>query len=407
MFTSSSRSATWPWTGEIRDATIRPLAWLDINAAEREKAGLRRRLTPRPPVVSSLDRASNDYLGLARHPRVIEGGIRALRTWGAGSTGSRLVTGTTELHVALEEELAAFVRTESALVFSSGYTANLAAVTALSSPNCLVVSDAADHASLIDACRLARSHVEVVAHNDLHATEHLLATRMEEQALVITESVNSVDGTLGPVRELHRICRAHGAVLVVDEAHGLGVCGVGGRGLCAAAGLTGLNDVVVTATLSKSLESQGGVVLASRRVVDHLIDSARTMICDTGLAPASVGAALAALRILSEDPGLSLAVIRAADALASAAGVQAPLTSIVPVVIGEPGPALEAARRCAELGLRVGRFRPPAVPDGTSRLRITARADLTSEQLGHAQATLRSVLPAVPRGADATSVQVG
>ncbi|GAA3251035.1 8-amino-7-oxononanoate synthase [Pseudonocardia petroleophila] len=382
-----------------------PLAWLDVHAAGREEMGLRRRLTPRSPTGSLLDLASNDYLGLSRHPEVIDGGIRALRTWGAGSTGSRLVTGTTELHETLEDELAAFAGTESALVFSSGYTANLAAVTALSSPDCLIVSDAANHASLIDACRLTRSRVEVVPHNDLIATERVLAGRTQAQALVITESINSIDGSRAPVRELHRISRAHGAVLVVDEAHGLGVCGLGGRGLCAAAGLAGLDDIIITATLSKALGSQGGVVLAPGRVVEHLIDTARTMIFDTGLAPACAGSALAALRVLRDDPGLSLAVVRAASELASAAGVAPPPSAIVPVVIGEPGPAVEAARRCAELGLRVGCFRPPSVPTGTSRLRLTARADLTPAELEHAQTTLRAVL--ADRSLDIASVLAG
>lgn len=382
-----------------------PLAWLDTHAARREAAGLRRRLTARSPANPLIDLAGNDYLGLSRDARVIDGGIRALHTWGAGSTGSRLVTGTTELHEVLEEELAAFVGVESGLVFSSGYTANLAAVTALSSRECLIISDAANHASLIDACRLARSRVVVVPHNDLAAIEHILSDRTEPHALVITESVNSIDGTHTPVREIHRVSRAHGAVLVVDEAHAIGVCGLGGRGLCAAAGLTGLDDVVITATLSKALGSQGGAVLGPRRVVDHLIDTARTMIFDTGLAPAAAGSALAALRVVRDDPGLSVAVLHAAGRLASATGAVARLSAIVPVVIGEPEPAVAAARRCAELGVRVGCFRPPSVPDGTSRLRLTARADLTPSELDHAATTLRTVLADLP--APVASVPVG
>ncbi|MGB8405204.1 MAG: 8-amino-7-oxononanoate synthase, partial [Mycobacterium sp.] len=229
-----------------------PLAWLGDVERQRQSAGLRRVLRVRPPVGTELDLASNDYLGLSQHPEVLEGGIEALRTWGAGSGGSRLVTGNTELHEAFEADLADFMGAESALVFSSGYTANIGAVASLSGPGSLVVSDAYSHASLVDACRLSRARVAVTPHNDVAAIETALVSRSEERAVVITDSVFSTDGAMAPLRELHQVCRRHGALLIVDEAHGLGVRGEGGRGLVHEVGLAGVPDVVVTTTLSKS-----------------------------------------------------------------------------------------------------------------------------------------------------------
>jgi 8-amino-7-oxononanoate synthase len=353
---------------------------------------LRRELRPRQLDDALIDLAGNDYLGLAPDPRVVDGAVRAVRTWGAGSTGSRLVTGTTALHAELEAELAAFCGAEGALVFSSGYAANLGVVTALAGRDTLVVSDAANHASIVDACRLSRARTVVVPHDDIAAVDAALAARPEARALVVTESVNSIDGGLSPLRALHAVCRARGALLVVDEAHGLGVVGPGGRGLLAEVGLAGADDVVATVTLSKALGSQGGAVLGPAAVVAHLVDSARSFIFDTGLAPASVGAALAALRVLRDEPDRPAAVLRVAAALADAAGVPAPPSAVVAVVLGEPEVAVAAAQRCADRGLRVGCFRPPSVPEGTSRLRLTARATLTDAELSRAREGLADIL---------------
>jgi 8-amino-7-oxononanoate synthase len=372
-----------------------PLAWLDAHAATRRDAGLRRDLRPRTAGEPLLDLAGNDYLGLSTDPRIVEGAVAATRAWGAGSTGSRLVTGTTALHGELEAELAAFVGAQAALVFSSGYLANLGVVTALSGPGTLIVSDAANHASLVDACRLARARVAVTPRDDPAAVDALLAARTEERALVVTDSVNSVDGAFAPLRELHAVCRARGALLVVDEAHGLGVVGPGGRGLLAEHGLAGADDVVATVTLSKALGSQGGAVVGPAAVIAHLVDTARSFIFDTGLAPACVGAALAALRVLEAEPDRPAAIRRAAAALAAATGVPAPPSAVVSVVLGEPDIAVAAAAACAERGVRVGCFRPPSVPKGTSRLRLTARATLTDAELAHAGSVLAEVLSGV------------
>jgi 8-amino-7-oxononanoate synthase len=379
---------------------VSPLAWLETVEQQRRNAGLRRSLRPRAAVTTELDLASNDYLGLSQHPDVIDGGVQALRTWGAGATGSRLVTGDTELHQEFESALAQFAGAATALVFSSGYTANLGAVVGLSGPGSLVVSDAHTHASLVDACRLSRARVVVTGHRDVDAVDAALAARDEERAVVVTDSVFSADGALAPVRQLRDVCRRHRALLIVDEAHGLGVRGIGGRGLLHELGLAGASDVVITTTLSKALGSQGGAVLGSAAVRDHLIDAARPFIFDTGLAPAAVGAALAALRVLSAEPWRPEAVRRHARLLAEFCGVaMRPEAAVVPVILGDPEVALAAATACLDAGVRVGCFRPPTVPAGTSRLRLVARASLDHDDLDLARTVLTDVLTQAHRTA--------
>ncbi|MEU3933262.1 8-amino-7-oxononanoate synthase [Streptomyces sp. NPDC029044] len=362
--------------------------WIDEQAELRARAGLVRTLRPRPADSPLLDLASNDYLGLARHPEITEGAARAARTWGGGSTGSRLVTGTTELHSELERELAGFCGFEAALVFSSGYAANLAAVTALAPHGSLIVSDAGNHASLIDGCRLARGTTQVVEHAEPDAVRKALAGH-QGTAITVSDTVFSVDGDAAPLTALAEACREHGAGLVVDDAHGLGVLGDGGRGAPHAAGIAGADDVVATVTLSKSLGSQGGAVLGPARVVDHLVNAARTFIFDTGLAPAAAGAALAALRLLRREPeraARARAVAGELHARLTAAGLEAvrPDAAVVSVRAPSPEDAVDWAARCRAAGLAVGCFRPPSVPDGISRLRLTARADLTGRQIERA-----------------------
>ncbi len=376
-----------------------PLAWLDAVERQRRDAGLRRSLRPRPPVGTELDLASNDYLGLSQHPDVIEGGVQALRIWGAGATGSRLVTGDTELHQQLEAELAEYVGAAAGLLFSSGYTANLGAVVGLSGPGSLLVSDAYSHASLVDACRLSRARVVVTPHRDVAAVDAALASRDEQRAMVITDSVFSADGTLAPLRELLAACRRHRALLVIDEAHGLGVRG-GGRGLLHELGLAGAPDVVLTTTLSKALGSQGGAVLGPAAVRAHLIDAARPFIFDTGLAPGAVGAARAALGVLKAGQWRPGAVLQNARELADICDVpETPQSAVVSVLLGDPEVALAAAAACLDAGVKVGCFRPPTVPAGTSRLRLTARASLSPDEMELARRVLTDVLlgPAAAR----------
>jgi 8-amino-7-oxononanoate synthase len=381
--------------GDFR--TVDPLARLRTLAREREAVGLHRSLRYRPAGGDGLlDLAGNDYLGLSSHPAVVEGAVSAAREWGAGSTASRLVTGSIGLHAELEAALASFVGTPGALICSSGYCANLAAVVALSGPGTLVVSDAANHASIVDACRLSRARLVITPHLDAPAVDEALARRTEEHALVVSDSIFSTDGDRAPVELLYAITHRHGALLVLDEAHALGVIGATGRGVAADAGLAGRPDLVLTVTLSKALGAQGGAVLGAPEVITHLVNTARSFIFDTGLAPACAGGALAALRLLIADPGLpaaaranTAAIARLAGQLGLPAAVRD--AAVCAVVLGEPELAVRAAEVCAEHGVRVGCFRPPSVPAGHCCLRITGRADLTQDDLAQLAVALKAV----------------
>ncbi|MFE9458704.1 8-amino-7-oxononanoate synthase [Streptomyces californicus] len=374
-----------------------PFDWIDAEARGRAAAGLVRTLRPRGAEPELLDLASNDYLGLTRHPEVTAAAAAAARRWGAGATGSRLVTGSTALHAELESELAAFCGFEAALVLSSGYAANLAALTALSGRGSLIVSDAGNHASIVDGCRLSRAETAVVPHADAEAVAKVLGAH-DGRALAVTDSVFSVDGDAAPLPALAEVCRAANAALLVDDAHGLGVLGDGGRGALAAAGLAGGDGVVATLTLSKSLGSQGGAVLGPARVIDHLVNTARTFIFDTGLAPASAGGALGALGVLRREPERAARAREVASALytrLTAAGLTAvrPDAAVVSVRAPSADAAVNWAADCRAAGMAVGCFRPPSVPDGVSRLRLTARADLTEEQITAAVATIVATAP--------------
>jgi 8-amino-7-oxononanoate synthase len=384
-----------------------PLSRLRAAAAAREAAGLRRVLHPRDSGPDPLiDFASNDYLGLARHPQVIGAAVAAACQWGTGATGSRLVTGSTTVHATLERTLADFMGAEAGLVFSSGYLANLAAVTALAAalsapsatpaPSTLVVSDALNHASLVDACRLARARVEIVPHQDVDAIQRALARRREPAALVVTESAFSVGGGVAPLKAMHRVTRAQGAILLIDEAHALGVVGPGGRGAAWQAGIAAEPDVVRTVSLSKALGAQGGAILGAGTVIDTLVSTGRGFIFDTALAPPSTAAALAALHLLERNPDLprraqNIACELAASAAELGLNVSPPGGAVVKVLLGEPGLALTAQRICAEHGLRAGCFRPPSVPPGGSCLRLTARASLTGDDVAAATRALAAV----------------
>ncbi|MGW1883860.1 8-amino-7-oxononanoate synthase [Streptomyces sp. NPDC001970] len=375
-----------------------PFEWTADAARLRADAGLVRTLRPRPADAAVLDLASNDYLGLTRRPEITEAAAEASRRWGAGATGSRLVTGSTELHAELECELAEFCGFEAALVFSSGYAANLAALTALSAHGSLIVSDAGNHASIVDGCRLSRAETAVVPHADPEAVRKTLEAHPGRRALVVTDSVFSVDGDAAPLTGLAEACRTHGAALVVDDAHGFGVLGDGGRGALHAARLAGATGVVATLTLSKSLGSQGGAVLGPARVIDHLVNAARTFIFDTGLAPAAVGAALASLRLLRREPALAERARTVATTLyerLTGAGLTAarPDAAVVSVQAPSPESAVRWAADCRAAGLAVGCFRPPSVPDGISRIRLTARADLTEQQIEAALGTILRTAP--------------
>lgn len=365
--------------------------WLADQAERREASGLTRVLVPRQCASDLLDLAGNDYLGLMRDSRVTAAAAEAAKKWGAGAGASRLVTGTLTLHRELESALAAFTGQPDALVFSTGYHANLGAVTALADSDTLIVSDSHIHASLVDACRLARAQVVVVEHGDVAAVAQALAGRTQPRAMVLAESIYSVLGDASPLLALADACRVHDGTLLVDEAHGIGV-GDHGRGLVHGLGLAGRPEIIVTMTLSKALGSQGGAVLASREVVQQLVNRARPFIFDTGLAPASAAAALQALRIVADEPLLVDRVNHVARTLATAVGIGAPAGAVMSVPMPGPQETLDAQAACLEVGIRVGAFRPPSVPDGISRLRLTASAAVDDAALAYAARVLASVV---------------
>jgi 8-amino-7-oxononanoate synthase len=340
-----------------------------------------------------VDFAGNDYLGLSGHPAVVAAAAAALREYGLGATGSRLVRGTTEAHSTVEQELASWLGFGSALVFSSGYLANIGAIRALSTPDTLIVSDAYNHASLVDGCRLASCPKVVYPHADVTAVNEALA-RHPGPGLVVTESVFSVDGDLAPLRDLHDVCREHGAVLLVDDAHAVGVLGPEGAGGVAAAGLSGEPDIVVTATLSKALGAAGGVVAGPELVRTQLVDTGRTFIYDTALPPAVAAGALAALELLRKADELRAELAdRVSYVVSSLRPVSQPAGAVVSVLAASPEQALGWAAACRERGVAVGCFRPPSTPDGTSRLRLTVNAGVPRSAFEAAVETIVAVRP--------------
>lgn len=382
--------------------------WLERQAAVRERRGQVRRPLARAAHEQFIDLASNDYLGLATDPRVAGAAAEAASQWGAGATSSRLVAGTTQLHLDLEQELAALAGMETALVFSSGYLANIGVITALGGPGTLIVADEHCHASMIDGFRLSRSRTESFTHNSVEEAGRLLAGRSEPRALIAVESVYSVLGDEAPLAGLLALAGQHDAMLLIDEAHSLGVTGSGvfqGRGSVAGTALAGHPNVIVTATLSKALGSQGGAVLGSPLLREHLLNRARSFIFDTGLAPAAGAAALAAVRIIRDEPWRAGSVRGNAAALAAGLAPALARLGATPdrtagAVQSLPMPSAEAALAAAESarrqGVRVGCFRPPSVPDGIPRLRLTARATLTSEEIEDSCAVLRGILEELP-----------
>ncbi|WP_412539613.1 8-amino-7-oxononanoate synthase [Longispora sp. K20-0274] len=360
-----------------------------VRKAElRAKAGLSRTVTARDP--QAVDLAGNDYLGLSRHPVVLKAAAQALADYGLGATGSRLVRGGTPEHELLESELAAWTGAETALVYSSGYLANLGVIRALARRDTQLVIDAHAHASLIDGVRATGLTPLVAPHNDVA----YIAANLRAGALVIVESIYSVDGDLAPLAELHRACRDAGAVLVVDDAHGLGVIGPRGAGGPADAGIAGEPDVIVTATLSKSLGAAGGVVLAPAAVRRHLVDTGRTFIYDTAPPPAVMAGARAAVG-LARGFDIARDELRSRAATASEAldlpGV--PAGGVLSVPAPSPQAAVDWAAACRDKGVAVGCFRPPSTPDGTARLRLTINAGVPRHDFDRALEVVTACAP--------------
>jgi 8-amino-7-oxononanoate synthase len=335
---------------------------------------------------------SNNYLGLADHPRVREAAAEAAARWGAGAGASRLISGNMEPHRQLEAGLAEFAGYQAALLFGSGYLANTGTIAALAGRGEVVFSDELNHASIIDGCRLSAADTFVYRHADL---DHLcwgLERAGGRAALIVSDGLFSMDGDLAPVADLLELARRHGCRLLIDEAHATGALGPGGRGTVAAAGLSGEVDVVI-GTLGKALGSYGAYVCAGAEMVDFLVNSARPFIFSTAPPPPSVGAAATALELLRAEPGLvdrlraNAATLRGALA-AEGLDVGGSETQILPVAVGEAATTMELCERALEGGVFAQGIRPPTVPEGTSRLRLTVMSSHSPAELDRAARTV-------------------
>ncbi|WP_425861961.1 8-amino-7-oxononanoate synthase [Arthrobacter sp. TWP1-1] len=372
-------------------------SWLQSRSDVRERRGLVRAASPirLSAAGAMLDLASNDYLGLSRDPRVTAAAVDAVQRYGAGARASRVVNGTLPVHAELEKQLCHLTGAESALAFSSGYLANLGVLGALGGPGTLLILDAHVHASLLDAARLSRSPVAIVPHGDLGEVATALQTRTQPRAVVVVESLYSVLGDGANLTALAALCASHDAWLLVDEAHGIGVAGAG-RGAVHAAGLAGAGNVLLTVTLSKALGAQGGAVLGSAALREHLLNTARPFIFDTALAPAAAAAASKAAQIIAADPTLVARLQENAATLARLCGIERSPGAVQSIPMVSADHAVRAAAGLRAAGVRVGCFRPPSVPDGVSRLRVTAQADLTPAEMEYAAGLLRTVARAHP-----------
>jgi 8-amino-7-oxononanoate synthase len=335
---------------------------------------------------------SNNYLGLADHPRVREAAAAAAMRWGVGAGASRLVSGTMTVHRRLEERLAVFKGRESALLFGSGYLANAGTVAALARPGDVIFSDALNHASIIDGCRLSRADVFVYDHGDVEHLAWGIESAEGRGALIVTDSVFSMDGDLAPLEEIVDLAQHHGLRTVIDEAHATGAIGPGGRGALAQAGLEDQVDVII-GTLGKSLGSYGAFVACDEQMARYLMNAARTFIFSTAPPPPAVAAALAALDLLQERPRQVHKLIANAAALRGALAQEGfdtgdSRSQILPLVIGEPQLAMRICEAALARGVFAQAIRPPTVPPMTSRLRVAVMATHREEELRAAARTL-------------------
>jgi 8-amino-7-oxononanoate synthase len=391
----------------LRDFAATLQAELDELAASarlracHELAGPSRQ-RPLGPTGPLLSFSSNDYLGLAAHPEVLAAAAETAAREGFGAGAARLVTGDLPAHRALERDLAAFTGSPAALLFPSGYQANLGVVTALAGPGDLIVSDAANHASLIDGCRLSRATVAIYPHADAAGAAAALARPGTfRRRFLLTESLFSMDGDAAPLADLAQLAETHDAILVVDEAHALGTTGPGGRGLSAAAGI---HPDVLVGTLGKAFGSAGGFVAGAPALRAFLVNRARSFVFATAPPPPVAAAASAAVRLAGGDEGdrrrarladnrtLLLDLLRGKPEFAAPAGDPSFSSPILPVVLGADARALAAAAALREAGLFVPAIRPPTVPEGTARLRITFSSEHTPAEVETVGRALRRIL---------------
>ncbi len=393
-----------PLPSSVKKLSTPSIGWAEEELARVESQGLRRELepleSPQGPVVHVAGKplinfSSNDYLGLANDKRIIRACISGLHRHGVGAGASRLLVGDSLAHRSLERALASFGRAEAVLLFNSGYAANVGIIPSLCGTGDVLFSDQLNHASLIDGCRLSRARLVIYPHRDLDALERGLRTVDGRRRLVITESVFSMDGDRAPIGELVALCQRHGAALLVDEAHAIGVVGPEGRGVCDELRVSSSVDIRV-GTLSKALGAFGAFALTSRPVVDLLLNRARSFVFSTALPAMLCSGAEAGLEILQSDPALLGALRRNVARFASGLneiGISAqPNSAIFPVVLGEAQRAISAAKGLRDQGLLVKAIRPPTVPEGKSRLRFCISAAHQEAQINQPLQALRAEL---------------
>lgn len=342
--------------------------------------------------------AANNYLGLAQHPRVVAAARQALDRFGAGAGSARLIGGTFPPHEQLEERLARFKQADAALLFSTGYMANLGVITALVGPGDLVLGDRLNHASLIDACRLSGAVFRVYPHGDVERLEQALASRRSRyrRVLVVTEGVFSMDGDLPPLPEIVRVARKHDAWLLLDDAHATGVFGAGGRGTPEHFGIPP-EGILQMGTLSKALGSVGGYIAGPRPVIELLKNRARSFIYTTAPPPACAAAALEALNVIEEEPVWRRRLwenVRGWIAGLKEIGVErvSEQSPIVPIRVGDSRQTMELAGRLFEQGVYAPGIRPPTVPEGSARIRTSLMAVHTPEELNQGLEAFRWAL---------------
>ncbi len=336
-----------------------------------------------------LSFSCNDYLNLTQHPAIKQAAKAAIEQYGAGAGASRLITGNHPLYAQLEARLSRIKRTEAAVVFGSGYLANAGIIPVLIGRDGLVLADELSHACLFAGAQLSHGKVLTFRHNDVAHARELLATHRAEhdRALIMTDGVFSMDGDLAPLAELLALANEHDAWLMSDDAHGLGVVG-GGRG-SSFAGNTHIPIPLQMGTLSKAAGAYGGYLCASAPVIDLIRNRARTLIYSTGLPPACVAAAVAALDVIEREPGYAALPVQKAKAFTKAAGLPDAQSPIVPVIVGEEEAALAASRLLADEGYLAAAIRPPSVPAGTARLRLTFTALHPDDQIARLAGLVR------------------
>ncbi len=378
-----------PWSGEIEELSAHGL-----YRAMPEVRGV-----PGPMIRvngrDALNFSGNNYLGLAGHPDVVRAGADWAVRYGAGSTASRLIAGNTEAHEEIESFIGSWKATEAALVFASGYQANVGILTALVGKDDLIISDQFNHASIIDGCRLSRARVEVFRHLDLDRVEELLKSGMYRRKLVVTETVFSMDGDLAALKELDTLCKRWGAALMVDEAHAAGVLGTQGRGLASEHSVV---PEIQMGTLGKAVGVAGAYVAGSLSLIQVLVNRARSLIYTTAPPPAVMGAALAGLKIIASEEGdrrrarLKRNAALFFDLLDEKRRPASGPGHIVPILIGESSRTMEISAQCLDRGVFAHGIRFPTVPDGTARLRFTLMSEHTEADIRRAVSVLKEAL---------------